>query len=97
MLDSNPAPSARRSVAQADVADSADRSVALWLRTVALGITAMVLGGGAIALAFGGSLVQAVLAAAAGAICVRRIVLARREEKRVFALAVKTMEDNRSS
>jgi hypothetical protein len=88
--------SAHRHVAQADVADSADRSAALWLRTMALGLTAVVMGGGAVVLAVAGSLLQSVLAAAAGAVCVRRIVLTRREEKRVFALAVKTMEENRT-
>jgi hypothetical protein len=87
---------AQRAVAHADVADSAERSANLLTRTITWGITALVLGVGAIVLAMDGSLLQGGLAAAATVVCLRRSVQARREEKRVFALAVKAMEDNRA-
>jgi hypothetical protein len=87
---------AEGSLAKADVADSATRSVTLWLRMVAFGLTAagMVVTAGLMAL--GGAWLQTLLALGAASICVRRIASARREDARVFALAVRTMEEERN-
>lgn len=91
----NDSPSAERSVARADVADSADRSATLWMRAALFGTTAVVMAAGAVFLFASGSWLKALLALAAALGGAQRVVAACREEKRVFALAVETLEGNR--
>jgi hypothetical protein len=93
---SDPTP-AERSVAHADVADSADRSAALWLRSLLFGLTAAIMSAGAAFLMWNAAWLQGSLALLAAGACARRVVLARREERRVFARAVETLEGHRGS
>jgi hypothetical protein len=87
---------AELSLAKADVADSATRSGSLWLRMLALGVTAVAMVTLAVLMAVRGDRLQSALAVAVASVCARRAVQAKHEETRVFALAVRTMEEHRS-
>jgi hypothetical protein len=81
---------AERSLAHADLADSADRSAALWLRSVSFGVLAAGLITVAVLCVLRGAELPALISLAGAWVSARRVVRARREEARVFRGAVKT-------
>ena len=86
---------AERSLSHADLADSADRSAALWLRSASFGIFTVGLITVAVFCVLRGAEVAAMISFAGAWASGRKLVRARREEARVFSAAVETMREGR--